>query len=436
MGTDELLTKIGSRKAKIAIIGQGYVGLPLSVEFAKAGFDVAGIDKDSRKINNINNGLNYITDIKDEEFENVIKSKKLKAYTSYSKDICADIIIITVPTPFTANREPDLSYVIEATESVTERLKKGQLIILESTTFPGTTEEVVKPILEKSGLKAGSDFSLCFSPERIDPGNKQFTIRNTPKVVGGIDEKSVHLACELYNTVVNKTIPVTSAKVAEMSKLLENIFRNVNIALVNELMLLCNRIGIDVWEVIEAASTKPFGYMPFYPGPGVGGHCIPVDPIYLSWKARASDFYLRFVDLAAEINSNIPYYVAQRVVDTCIERIGFIKGARLLAIGVTFKKDVDDTRNSPALKVLEILSKKPFDIMYNDPYVDEIRINERIIRSTSLNKEALLSCDCVVILTDHSCYDYSWVVENSKLIVDARNATRHVGSHRDRIVKI
>lgn len=429
--------KIKSKKAVIGVVGLGYVGLPLAVEFALKGFRTIGIDVSDWKVNKINKGENYIQDINDKDLERVVKKGLLIAENHFLSVPEIDVIYICVPTPFSENKEPDISYIISATEAIAKGLRKDHLIILKSTTFPNTTEGYVKPILEKTGLIAGRDFYLAFSPERIDPGNKIWTTKNTPVVVGGVTQKCTDLAALANSQIVSKVVKVSNPKVAEMEKLLENIFRSVNIALVNELALLCDRMGgINVWEVIEAAATKPFGFMPFYPGPGIGGHCILIDPYYLEWQARSYDFVTRFITLAAETNENMPFYVKHMILREISQTDKSIHKSKLLFLGATFKKDVDDTRHSPAIKVMELLLKD-FDglnLSYNDPYVPEIEVNGLKLKSKKLTKTLLREIDIVVITTNHSAYDYEFIVKNSKKVIDTRNATKNVKNNREKIV--
>lgn len=428
-------SKIVSHQARIAVIGLGYVGLPLAVELGKTGFSVLGLDLDGKKVNAINTGRSYISDIASEEVAALAAKELLTATTDFNCIAEVDVVFICVPTPFTKAKDPDLSFVVRATEEIATRLRPGQLVILESTTYPGTTEEVVKPILERSGLKAGKDFFLAFSPERVDPGSKNYSVRTTPKVVGGFTPRCTKLSRLLYEQVIggNKIYEVSSPKVAEMTKLLENTFRSVNIALVNEMAQLCNRMGIDVWEVIDAAATKPFGYMPFYPGPGVGGHCIPVDPYYLSWKAREYDFHTKFIELAAEVNNSMPFYVVNRICDILNEFGRTIRDTQFLALGVAFKKDVDDARNSPALRVLRLLSDRGAVVQFHDPYIPQVRLEDefsegigKLLTSVPLSKETLQSAHCTLVLVDHGSIDYQFVVDHSDIVIDTRNATRGV----------
>ncbi len=423
---DNIKAKIDSGEFKVAVVGLGYVGLPLAVEFAKAGFPVVGIDVDGNKTDSINRGISYIPDVPTEDVAKLVEDGKLRATTDFSEIRSVDGIIICVPTPLSKTKDPDMRYIQSAAQSVARYLRPGHVISLESTTYPGTTDEFVKPILESSGLKVGKDIYLAFSPERIDPGNKKYQVKNTPKVVGGVDPASTEIVSYLYSHVIDKVIPVSSAKAAEMTKLLENTFRSVNIALVNEFAIMSNILGIDIWEVIEAASTKPFGFMPFYPGPGIGGHCIPIDPHYLSWKLKTLNYNARFIELASEINTNMPRYVVQRVADALNEFEKSIKGSKILVLGVAYKKDIDDTRESPALDIIKLLEEKGAEVIYNDPYVPELNFNGKQRKSVDLTGELLNSVDCVVIATDHSDYDYRWLVENAKLIIDTKNATKDV----------
>ncbi|MBC7225825.1 MAG: nucleotide sugar dehydrogenase [Thermoflexales bacterium] len=437
MTPDTLSSRISSRTARVAIIGLGYVGLPLAVAFARAGFPVVGIDVDEEKVAALNAGRSYIADVSDEDLRPHVVSGRLRATTDYDALREADAIFICVPTPYDAQRAPDLSYIRAAAEGIRSRLRPGQLVVLQSTTYPGTTEEVVQPILEASGLRAGRDFYLAFSPERIDPGNKQWSAYNTPKVVGGIDPESTRLACELLGQMGAPVHPVSSPRAAEMTKLLENIFRAVNIALVNELALLAERMGIDFWEVIEAAKTKPFGFMPFYPGAGVGGHCIPVDPYYLSWKAREYDFYTKFIELAAEVNQAMPYHAVDLVAEALSQDGLPLKGARVLVLGVAFKPDVDDPRNSPAERVIELLLARGALVRYHDPYIPRFTVGGDVfyrpnctLESVPLTDEELESADCVVIVTGHRSVDYARVVRWARRVVDCCNATRGVSADR------
>ncbi len=431
-----LKRRIEARSARVGVIGLGYVGLPLAVEFARAGFRVSGVEIDPEKVEQINRGHSFIADVEEADLAAVVAAGRLQATTDPDALGTTDAVVICVPTPFNRNKEPDLSAVMSAGEAIARRLRPGQLVVLESSTYPGTTEEVLRPLLESSGLRAGRDFFLAYSPERVDPGNPTFRIPNIPKVVGGVDPASTALGCALYAAVVVRTLPVSSPRVAEMAKLLENIFRNVNIALVNELAMLSDRMGIDIWEVIETAATKPFGFMSFQPGPGVGGHCLPVDPVYLAWKAKEYDFYTNFITLAAEVNANMPYFVARKVVTTLVRRTGQVAGASVLVLGVTFKRDVNDIRNSSAVKLLELLEGWGLRTAYHDPLVPELRVGEATLKSEPLTAERLAAADCVLIHTDHSSYDYDWIVAHAPLVFDTRNATRAVQAERERIVRL
>lgn len=428
--------KIKTKKAKVAVIGLGYVGLPLAVEFAKKGFFALGVDLDKRKISSINAGKSYILDIPSEEIGPLAKEGRLKATSDYSKLKEVDAIIICVPTPLRKSKDPDMSFIVSAAGAIAKNLRKGQVIVLESTTYPGTTEEVILPILEATGLKVGRDFSLGFSPERIDPGNPRYMTHNIPKVVSGMTRLCRENIALLYSQIVDSVIPVSSVKVAEMVKLLENTFRSVNIGLVNELVLMCDSLKVDVWEIIEAAKTKPFGFMPFYPGPGLGGHCIPIDPIYLAWKARIHGFEPRFIDLASKINADMPEYVADRVARMLNNKFGkAVKGSKVLIIGLSYKKDVTDTRESPAYEVIEKLKERGATVSYYDPFVPSSDFGGHSMRSVALSASGLKKYDCAVIVTDHSNVDYDFIVDNSKFVLDTRNALRDVNK-RDKIERL
>lgn len=410
----------------VSIVGLGYVGLPLTIAFAEKKIKVIGIDKDSNKIDMLRRGKSYIEDISNQELK--VNLGYFCLTTDFSILSSVNNVIICVPTPLNKTRDPDISYIVSAANDVAKYLHEGMLIVLESTTYPGTTEEVLKSIFEKSGLKVGRDFSLAFSPERIDPGNKSFNVKNTPKVVGGVTKKCAERAVELYSAIIEKVVPVSSPAAAEAVKLLENTFRSVNIALVNEVAQLCHRMGIDVWEVIDAAGTKPFGFMPFYPGPGIGGHCIPVDPLYLSWKAKLFNFRTRFIELADEINSKMPEYVVYRLFETLNEAGKSIRGAKILVLGVSYKKDVGDIRESPALEVIRLILEKGGEIIYNDPYVPEFNLLEKTWRSVEIDNGVLATSDCVLILTNHSSYNWESVSKGAKLVLDTRNAIKEVSS--------
>ena len=434
-----LIAKIRSKQAVVGVIGLGYVGLPLGIAFAEEGFPTVGMDVDRNKVAALNRGESYIRHIPSEPIQKLAQAKRFEASVDFARAKACDALIICVPTPLSDSREPDLSFIVRSGEAIAPHLRPGQLVVLESTTYPGTTDEVLLPILEKgSGLKAGRDFLLAFSPEREDPANGKFTTRRIPKVVGGFTPSCLDAATALYGSVIEKVVPVSSTRVAEMAKLLENIFRSVNIALVNELKMLCDRMNLDVWEVIDAAATKPFGFMAFYPGPGLGGHCIPIDPFYLTWKARHFDFSTRFIELAGEINTNMPYYVVSRTIEALNSHEKSVKNADILVLGVAYKKDVDDMRESPALRVMELLERKGARIRYHDPYVPKAeshRVPGKTWTSVPLNDEVLTSADAVLILTDHSAVDYQDVVRKAKLVIDTRNATRGVMGNRHKIVK-
>lgn len=434
-----LREKIYNRSAKVSVIGLGYVGLPLAVEQAKIGFPVIGIDLDSWKIKQINKGKSYIRDVSADDIRDLVENGRLRASNQFDHLKEADIVIICVPTPLKTMRVPDLSFVLSATREVAGQIKKGQLISLESTTFPGTTQEVILPILESTGLTVGSDFFLAFSPERVDPGNKFYTARDITKIVGGITPLCREMACMFYKQGLKHVVPVSSPATAEMTKIFENTYRSVNIALVNEFMILCDRMDIDIWEVVEAAATKPFGIQTFFPGPGAGGHCIPVDPLYLSWKAREYNFQTRFIDLAGEINNQVLDYVVQKLIKVLNKHKKCLNGSRIMVLGVAYKKDVDDIRESPALKIIDSFLKYQAEVIYYDPYVPGFRLSgesERYMENSNLNEEELAKADCVLILTDHTCIDYQWVVDHASLVLDARNATKNVQRGKEKITKI
>lgn len=439
----QLEDKIADGSAQVCVLGLGYVGLPLAVGFARRGYRVVGLDVDARKVSSLTDGRSYIQDVESEAVADLVARGLFQPTTDYETLRDVDVVFICVPTPFDAMKAPDLCFVQSAAEGIVPRLKRGQLIVLQSTTFPGTTEEVVQPILESSGLKAGADFLLAFSPERIDPGNKVFTAENTPKVVGGLTPLCARLAGDLLGQLTPKICIVSTPRAAEMTKLLENIFRSVNIALVNELALLSERMGIDFWEVIEAAKSKPFGFMPFYPGPGVGGHCIPVDPYYLSWKAREFDFYTKFIELAAEVNQSMSYHVVERIGQALSAQGKPMKDARVLVLGVAFKPDIDDARNSPAERIIELLLNARARVAYNDPYVPDYSVGQDVFyrrkvtfTSQELTPTLLAEQDAVVIVANHRTYDYPWIVRHAKLVVDTRNATTEVSDGREKIVRI
>jgi UDP-N-acetyl-D-glucosamine dehydrogenase len=437
---DQLTTKIQQRQARVGIIGLGYVGLPLALLYSEQRFQVTGFDIDARKVETIAKGGSYIYRIAAEQIQTA-KSQGFTATSDYSQIAAMDAVIICVPTPLNEYHEPDLSYITGTTHSIAPHLRAGQLVVLESTTYPGTTEEVMVPILEKEnkfGLKAarraaptGNEFLVAFSPEREDPGNTTVARRDIPKVVGGLNEQAAAVACALYGAIFNRTVPVSSPAAAEMTKLLENIYRCVNIALVNELKLLCLRMGLDIWEVIAAASTKPFGFHPFYPGPGLGGHCIPVDPFYLSWKAKEYDFRTRFIELAGEVNVQMPYHVLGSIGNALNQHKKSVNGARVLILGVAYKKDIDDLRESPALTIIELLQKDGAQVSYHDPYFPFIgRGRKYDLQMKCAELKDLGQYDCVVVVTDHSDYDFSKIVQESQLVVDTRNATKGLKSSK------
>ena len=430
---ENLENKFRQKTAKIGIVGLGYVGLPLAVCQAKVGFDVIGIDRSDERVNKINSGVNYITDVDDDELKKFSGSGKIKATTSFEvKDL--DAIIICVPTPLTVNRDPNTTYIKNVTEEIAKHLKPGQLVSLESTTYPGTTEELMLPILEKSGLKIGEDFFLTFSPERVDPGNERYTTHNTNKVLGGVTPACTEVGTALYEQSIVKIIPVSSSSAAEMVKVFENTFRAVNIALVNELSFLCDKMNLNVWEVLDAAGTKPFGMMSFYPGPGVGGHCIPIDPFYLTWKAREYDFHTRFIELAGEINAQMPFFVREKAIRALNKCHKPVQGAKILILGVAYKKDIEDSRESPAEKIIRYLKKDEAEILYNDPYVPEYKVDGNTYKSRDLTPQLWEEADLTIIVSNHSYYDYNEIVKNSKIVLDTRNSTRNVTENREKII--
>ena len=438
MGT-ELLNKLNERRAVVGVIGLGYVGLPLAAEFARGGVKAIGFDVDRRRVEEINNGRSYIPDVPTDAITKLVERGKLSATSDFSLIAATDAVIICVPTPLRKTKEPDISFILAAAEQVKSYLHSPQLIVLESTTYPGTTDEVLLPMLEETGFVLDKDFYLAFSPERVDPGNKQFQTNNIPKVVGGVSAASTEVAAALYQTIVEQVHKVTNARVAETAKLLENTYRSVNIALVNEMAQLCYHLGIDSWEVIEAAATKPFGFMAFYPGPGIGGHCIPLDPHYLSWKARLHGFEARFIGLAEEVNSHMPGHVVGLVQDGLNARGKAVKGSRVLVLGVAYKRDINDVRESPALGIIDQLLHKGAQVSYHDPFVPEMKLDGRgSLASLELSDEALSACDCAIIITDHSGVDYSRVVRLAPLVIDTRNVTRKLGlsEHEEKIIRL
>lgn len=414
--------KITSRGLTIGVVGLGYVGLPLAVEFAQSGFRVLGFDVMQDRVDSINAGISHVGDIGSEVLSELVSAERFEATTDMSRLAECDAISICVPTPLSKTKDPDTSYVLSATEEIAKTLRKGQLIILESTTYPGTTREIILPELERTGLSLGQDFLLAFSPERVDPGNKNYGIRNTPKVVGGMTESSTVLATALYGEIIDKVHPVSTPEAAEMVKLLENTFRAVNIGLANETALMCDRLGINVWEVIDAASTKPFGFMPFYPGPGIGGHCIPLDPFYLSWKMKTLDYRARFIELAGEVNSEMPRHVVTKIAEALNESEKSLKGSDILVLGVAYKPDIGDPRESPALDIIELLRQRGARISYSDPYVPSVRIGDHVFSSVPLENDRLQNADCVVIATNHSAFDYQRIHDFAQMVVDTRNS--------------
>jgi UDP-N-acetyl-D-glucosamine dehydrogenase len=418
---NRLRQSIKRREATLGVIGLGYVGLPLAVEMAKAGMKVHGIDVNPRKVKSINRGVSYVGDVSGKDLRKVVRAGMLSATTDFKVLKKCDVVDICVPTPLRKTKDPDISYIIAAVEHITANLRKGQLVVLESTTYPGTTEEVILSRLKTTGLKVGKDFFLAFSPERVDPGNEVYTTGRIPKVVGGITEGCTKIACEFYSTSIDTVVPVSSSTVAEMVKLLENTFRSVNIGLVNEMCLMCDRMNIDVWEVIEAAATKPFGFLKHYPGPGLGGHCIPIDPFYLSWKAKMAGFEPRFIELAGQINSSMPDYVVTKVNDALNDARTSIKGSRILILGVAYKRDVDDTRESPAIDIIRLLKEKGARVAYADPHVDAVEVDGINMKPVRLSARGLKVYDCVVVVTDHAAFDYKMIAKHSRSIVDTRN---------------
>lgn len=423
-----LENKIKNKKSIIGVIGMGYVGLPLVKTFLNKGFGVVGFDIDEKKVLMLNKGKSYIKHVTAEELKGFLNKKKFQATADFAALGRVDVIIICVPTPLDAHNNPDLSFVLKTTETISKNLRKGQLVILESTTYPGTTEEEVLPLLEAGGLKVGKDFFLAYSPERENPGDKVYTTEKIPKVVGGVTPECSRVAKALYDQIIKKTVPVSSPKVAEATKIMENVFRSVNIAMVNEMKMIFDRMGIDVWEVIQAASTKPFGFMPFFPGPGYGGHCIPVDPFYLAWKAKEVDQPTKFIELAGEINIFMPYYVVTKTIEALNENGKSIKGAKILILGLAYKEDIDDQRESPSLKIISLLKKHGAEVSYNDPYVPQASgyrdYPGLVLESVELTGSILKASDAVVIVTAHSNYDFDWIAKNASLIIDTRNAIK------------
>ncbi len=425
MSRQALLERINNRTAKIGVIGMGYVGLPLAVEFAEAGYTVLGVDPQASKIALLNEGKSYIPDVPTEQLAKLVEKGLITGTTDYSALGEMDAALICVPTPLRKTKDPDMSFIYAATDSLAPYMHKEMVVVLESTTYPGTTDEVIVPRLtEAVGLKAGEDVFIAFSPERVDPGNQKYQTRNTPKVVGGVTPACVEVVTALYEKAISQVVGVSSPKAAEMVKLLENTFRAVNIGLVNEMAIMCDKLGINVWEVIDAAATKPFGFMPFYPGPGLGGHCIPIDPLYLSWKLKALNYNARFIELASEINTSMPEYVVTKVADALNDDGKPVRGSRLAVLGVAYKKDIDDVRESPALDVIHLLQEKGAEVTYHDPYIPSIRMEDGTMESVELTAGWLAEADAVVWITDHTDYDRQWVLDNARLVVDTRNATK------------
>jgi UDP-N-acetyl-D-glucosamine dehydrogenase len=425
--------RVVAREVRIAVIGLGYVGLPLAIAYAQQRFSVAGVDVDQAKADMLNAGRSYIGDVPSTKLEEQVGAGRFVATLDGSILQSADIVFICVPTPYTKNKEPDTTQIRAAAENVARNLRDGQLVILRSTSYPGTTEELVRPILEATGLKVGTHVFLAFAPERVDPGRRDYTVQNTPVLVGGCDPESTRRASLVLGQIVEKVFPMSSPAAAEMAKLLENVFRNVNIALVNQLAMLCDRMGLDIWEITQAAATKPYGFLPFQPGPGVGGHCIPVDPYYLSWKAREFDFHMDFIELAARVNDDMPYFVATKIL-LALNSDYHVPAPRVLFLGVTFKRDVADHRDSPAVKIMEILRKKGAEVRYHDPYVPTLPFNGGVLENEPLTAKILAEADCVVITTDHTSLDYAWIVRCARMVFDTRNATALVTEGRERIL--
>jgi UDP-N-acetyl-D-glucosamine dehydrogenase len=435
---DALLKQIKDKTARIAILGLGYVGLPLAVVFGEAGFKVTGIDPDKRKVDSVNKGVSYIPDVKTEKLAELVSAGKLKATTDFSVLKEIDAASICVPTPLRQTGDPDMSFIMSATEELAKYMHKGMVIVLESSTYPGTTREVLLPMLgESNGLKVGEDWFLAFSPERVDPGRKDFTTLNTPKVVGGITEACGEVTAAWYGEAIQHIHLVSTAEAAELAKLLENTFRMVNIGLVNELAIMCDRMGVDVWEVIDAAATKPFGFMKFTPGPGLGGHCIPIDPMYLSWKMKAYQYTAHFIELASDINTNMPRFVVARILDSMNERGMTLKGSHCLVLGAAYKPDIDDLRESPALDVIGLLQKKGAEVEYHDPYIPKLKTHDDIeMQSVPDLMKAVTEADCVVIVTNHKCYDYKAILDSAKFIYDSRNALGKMGKGNPKVVRL
>jgi UDP-N-acetyl-D-glucosamine dehydrogenase len=433
----KLIQKFHAKTAVIGVVGLGYVGLPLAVEKAKAGFRVIGFDVQQSRVDMVNQGINYIGDVVDSDLIQIVSEKKLRATTDYSLINDVDAITICVPTPLDKYQQPDTSYVESSTEEISKYLKPGMLVVLESTTYPGTTEEIVKPILERSGLKCGIDFFVAYSPERVDPGNKHFNTKNTPKVVGGVTVECTKVASTMYREVLEGEIyEVSSPAVAEMEKIYENTFRNINIALANEMAILCNRMGIDIWEVIDAAKTKPYGFMAFYPGPGLGGHCIPIDPFYLTWKAREYNYHTRLIELAGEINNAMPEFVVDRIMKILNKEKKALNGSNILVLGVAYKKDIDDYRESPVLKILSLLEKEGASYKVVDPHISTFYLNNKKVETHSLTADIIEQADVVLLTTDHTQYDYDLITSRANIIFDTRNGIKNKGLVKGKYYKL
>ncbi len=433
----ELIKKLKNKTARVAVLGMGYVGLPFATVFAEAGFEVTGIDPIAEKMNLLNAGKSYIMDVPTEKVKALVESGKLKGTTDYSVLSQIDAVAICVPTPLRQTGDPDLSFIVSAAEGIAPYVHKGMVVVLESSTYPGTTRELVLPTLtEKSGLKVGEDIFVAFSPERVDPGREDWTTKNTPKVIGGMTKKCTEVSTAWYSQGLEKVVPVSSTEVAEMAKLLENTFRMINIGFVNELALMCDRLGVDVWEVIDAAATKPFGFMKFSPGPGLGGHCIPIDPLYLSWKLRSLNYTARFIELASEINTNMPRFVIGKVQDALNEHQKSLKGSKVLVLGAAYKPDIDDLRESPAIDVIRLLQQKGAVVSYHDPYIPQIKQDDWTIKSIKDLDAGIKTADCVVIVTNHKAYDYAALLREAKLIVDTRNALGAAGMDNPKVVRL
>jgi len=432
-----LMNRLEQRTATVGVVGLGYVGLPLATEFARAGFRVLGFDVDQARVESLNQGICHIADVETALLRRSLDEGKFQATGDFARLAEVDAVSVCVPTPLRKTKDPDVSYILAAAEQIARTLHDGQLIVLESTTYPGTTEELLLPMFERTGKKAGKDFHLAFSPERIDPGNPRFTVRNTPKVIGGLTPACTEAACALYRAVVETVVPVGSPTVAELVKLLENTFRAVNIGMVNELAQMADVLGVDVWEVIDAAATKPFGFLPFYPGPGLGGHCIPIDPHYLAWKLRTLNYRARFIELAGDVNAEMPRFVISQVVDALNERGKCLNGARVLVLGVAYKPDVSDVRESPALDIIELLHERHAHVLYADPHIAQLDLGGEELRTVEISDVLLSSVDCAIIVTNHQAFDYEQIVRQAPLVIDTRNATAHLpaASHVWRLVR-